>query len=83
MITALTSKQEKKLDFYRDKWLKIGLDTSRIKRPLATKIIKSLYGRVLLYPKNPLIVYVDNPRDAYLASCMIYSMLSDKKEHVY
>ena len=43
MIEKLTAKQTKQLEVYRNKWVKIGLDTSRANRKAAEKACHEAY----------------------------------------
>ena len=64
MITQLTQEQEEQIQVYREKWIKIGLDTQRINHEEATKIINSFYTEILNKEPVP-VIYAKSPLDAW------------------
>jgi hypothetical protein len=67
MIDKLTKGQEAQLKVYRDKWLKIGLDTSRCDRKKAEKWIKEAYKVENLSPPS-LFFWVESPLGCFFSS---------------
>ena len=68
MITELTEQQTQMLDVYRDKWIKIGLDTSRVGRGTCRKISDYFFEKIEGKQKKPVIV-MSNPLYAWYAVC--------------
>jgi hypothetical protein len=68
VITKLSDEQEALLPIYRDKWLQIGLSTERCDREACTEICQRLYKHILKR-KRPMVVFMDSPLSAFLASC--------------
>jgi len=56
-----------KIPEYRDKWLKIGKDTTPITLDIARPIINDLYVHILKQ-KEPLIIIMDNPISTWYAT---------------
>jgi hypothetical protein len=65
MHSKLTSEQEASLPLYRDKWIKIGLDTSPIDRPRAIEAVKLAYV-LAEQPIPKYFLFADGPREAML-----------------
>ena len=59
-IEKLTVEQESKLEVYKDKWLKIGLDTGETDKEEAEKWINKAYEVAGLKPPSK-IVWADSP----------------------
>jgi len=68
MIEKLTKDQEAKLETYKDKWLKIGLDTSPIEKRKVRKIIGEIYKASELEPPKK-IIWAKSPMDAIKIAC--------------
>ena len=68
-INSLNEEQIKILDIYRDKWLKIGLNTDRFDLKEAKPIIDNIYIHILKKKPVPIII-MDSPLSAWLAVCM-------------
>lgn len=62
-ITSLTPDQEAQMSVYRDKWIKIGLNTDRIDPERARAAVELLYARGGLSAPDK-IVFANGPRDA-------------------
>ena len=66
MITKLTKEQINKFPFYRDKWLKIGLDTTPFTLEEARPLVYGGYD--ILKEKHPeFIIIMSNPLTTWLA----------------
>jgi len=63
MITELTTEQAARLDEFKDRWIKIGLDTDRSNRAEAEKWIAKAYESAGLTPP-PKFVWVESPMQA-------------------
>lgn len=63
MIESLTPEQEALLPVYRDKWIKIGLDTKRADRPKTESLIKQAY-EVAGIKAPTKFTWFDSPRAA-------------------
>ena len=75
MITKLTKKNIEAMEFYKNKWLDIGLRPKKFTLEEATPIVNGVYD--LIGKKHPeLILIMDNPRDAWIATCMMATDLS-------
>ncbi len=72
LITQLTKEQESTIPQFVDKWLKIGLSTSRIDRPNAIKSIHDIY-RAILDKKTTPVVFLNGPIEAYIATLLFYN----------
>ena len=76
MIKKLTKEQESQLSVYRDKWLAIGLSTARINREEAKKDFW-LFNKLVLGKKGqPIVVFMDSPLTAWLATCLLYQFIA-------
>ena len=71
MITTLTDKQISKFQYYVDKWLAIGLDTTPYSLADARPIIDSFYTGILKKPKPDNIIILNNPIEAWYAVCLL------------
>lgn len=60
----LTPEQEKQLDEYHDKWLKIGLSTERIDKDRAKAAVEQIYECAGLEQPKRGIVFVESPFEA-------------------
>lgn len=65
MITELTKEQKELMSVYRDKWIKIGLNTDRFTQEEAQEFSDYLYENILKKPKVPVIV-ADGPLSAWI-----------------
>lgn len=70
MIKTLRKEQKTLLPVYRDKWLKIGLNTKPFALGEASPIITYLYENILKKPVPPIVI-LDSPYKAWLAVCML------------
>ena len=73
MIENLTSEQESKLSFYRDKWLKIGLSTESCDRTSAEKSVKEAYKVAKLEPPQ-IFIWMNSPLEGAFASAYLKSL---------
>jgi len=80
VIEKLTKSQEKKISFYRDRWLKIGLSTERIDRQDAIKRWHK-FDKEILGNKNKVpVIFMDSPLIIWLATIYLYVLwYGDKK----
>ena len=74
-ITKLSMQQEQELEEYKDKWIKIGLNTDRIDLKNAIRIWNDFNLNILNYPQAP-VVLLDSPLQAWLAVCMFNQQFS-------
>lgn len=63
IIEFLTKEQEKQLEEYKVKWIKIGLDTNRSNKKKCNKAIKEVYKNVGLKPPKK-IIWTLSPKEA-------------------
>lgn len=63
VIKELTEEQSKQLEKYRDKWIKIGLNTSKIDRAKAESLVGAVYEQGGLPPPKE-IKWVKSPTEA-------------------
>jgi hypothetical protein len=77
MITELTQEQKDLLSVYRDKWLKIGLDTTPLDKDKATKAIHKAYECGGLQPPKE-IIFTESP----LESEKLHRTIKDKNDSV-
>ena len=82
MIDKLTDKQEKKLEVYRNKWLKIGLSTDRLTIERAVEIKNGLYKHVLKYNDNVQVFVMDSPMSAFLATIYLAILFKEDIKQV-
>ena len=68
MIKKLTDKQIGALSFYREKWLRIGLNTEQVTFADALKV-RDCVER-LLDKKYPVTILLDSPLSAWIAVCL-------------
>jgi hypothetical protein len=68
MIENLTKEQEGKLEYYRDKWIKIGLSTESFSSEEATEIINHFQVDILKRKKTEVVI-LDNPIETWYACC--------------
>jgi hypothetical protein len=74
MIEKLTPKQEKLLSVYRDKWLAKGLSIARIDRKSAIENFTIFNKLILKNKEQPVIVFMDSPLTAWLATVYLYTI---------
>jgi len=67
IIKTLTKRQENKLAWYRNKWLKIGLSTETFTLNQARPIIDDFYTYILKKDKPELIIILDSPLSTWIA----------------
>ena len=72
MIDKLTPEQEAQIPIYRDKWLAKGLSTDRIDRERAKRVFLIFNEVVLEKKKTPVIIFMDSPLTAWIATVMLY-----------
>jgi hypothetical protein len=77
MVIELTQEQIDLLPVYRDKWLKIGLDTTPLDKDKATKAIHKAYECGGLEPPKE-IIFTESPLDSY----NVYKNLIDNRSSV-
>jgi hypothetical protein len=77
MIDHLTDAQVAKFPEYVNKWIAIGLSTSRLEIGRTKQIIENLYTHLLKKPIVPVIIR-DSPLSAWIAVCII-SLTTDKQ----
>jgi len=75
MIEKLTAEQEEKIEYYKEKWIKIGLNTELSNREITEKCITKLYDFCSL--KQPEFVWVQSP---HAAQVLINSFANEGKE---
>jgi len=81
MINKLTSSQEKLLQVYREKWLAIGLSTKRIDRKKAKENFMIFNKLILGNKKQPLIIFMDSPLTAWLATLSMYNYFNNQNKN--
>ena len=69
VIESLTEEQKARVPYYRDKWLKIGTDTSAFTQEEAEAIIHPLQETVLEKKKTPVLIAPNPP--AALRACYV------------
>ena len=78
MLTKLTKTQEKKLSVYRDKWLKIGLDTKPADRKKAEKAAIAAYKVAGLEPPK-IFIWMNSPLEGAFAAAYLIALKKDDK----
>jgi len=78
MIDKLSPEQEKELSVYRDKWLAVGLATDRIDRTKAKQEFILFNKLVLQNNTIPIVVFMDSPKTAWLATLLLYQFFKFK-----
>ena len=78
MINKLTKKQAGLLPVYREKWLRIGLNTEQVTFDEATNI-RDCVER-LLNGKYPLTILMDSPLSAWVVVCMLSKQVGEQVE---
>ncbi len=63
-LKKLTHEQKSKFPYYREKWINIGLDTSKFSLEEATDIIHDFQEKILKRKKTPIII-ANNPLEAW------------------
>jgi len=71
MISELTKSQEKKVNVYLNKWIKIGRRTKTMDKKKAEKGINFLYEKILNIKKPKHIIYLDSPLSCQLAANIV------------
>lgn len=82
MIEKLTSKQEKLMAVYRDRYIAKGLNTDKIDKKELQKDLKAFYTEVLEWPNLKTIVLCKSPWELWLNVKLWYEtmkLIEDKK----
>jgi hypothetical protein len=78
LIEKLTPSQENQLAVYRNKWLAIGLSTDRINRKQKIEDFIVFNSIVLDYKERPVVVFMDSPLTAWIATLLLYNFCYNK-----
>ena len=81
MIKSLTKEQEVQALVFRDKWLKIALDTTPFDLEVARPLIDRLYK--FLGKPNPLVVIMDGPIQSWIAVLVFATDRSQIRSQIY
>ena len=80
MIAKLTKEQESRLSEFREKRLTIGLSTDLINRTEAKKQFMIFNKLILDKKENPIIIFMDSPLTAWLATVYLYNIFKLQNE---
>ncbi|NJO61917.1 MAG: hypothetical protein HC836_27855 [Richelia sp. RM2_1_2] len=79
MIKELTPEQEAKIEYYRDKWINIGLNTEPFTQERAEQIIHAFQKVVLGCPTTPVKIF-DSYIDGWEYICEVCNFTEEQKK---